>query len=67
MHNVNLLIGADAKLIYDFEALISKGVSLAFGGLYRASATKAFFGIVEGTKEAFRNRRGVRFLRTNLK
>ena len=42
MRNVNLLIGADAKLIYDFEAHIIKGVSLAFGGLYRASATKSF-------------------------
>ncbi len=57
MHNVNLLIGEDAKLISDFEAHISKGVSLAFGGRYRASATKAFFDIVEGTEEAFRNRR----------
>jgi hypothetical protein len=42
MHNVNLLMGADAKLIYDFEAHVIKGVSLAFGGLYRASATKSF-------------------------
>jgi hypothetical protein len=42
MRNVNLLIGADAKLIYDFEAHIIKGVSLAFGVLDRASATKSF-------------------------
>ena len=42
MRNVNLLIGADVKLIFDFEARIIKDVSLAFGGLYRASATKSF-------------------------
>jgi hypothetical protein len=53
MHNVNLLIGADAKLIYDFEANISKGVSLAFGGLYRASSTKAFSTSWKGRKKHF--------------
>ncbi len=67
MHNANLLIDAAAKLVYDFEARIGKGFALACGGLYRASATKAVLAIVEETEEAFRRRKEVRFLRTNLK
>jgi hypothetical protein len=67
MQNANLLIDADAKLVYDIEARIGNGLALACGELDRASATKAVLDIVEGTEEAFRRRREVRFLRTNLK
>jgi hypothetical protein len=66
MQNANLLIDGDAKLVYDIEARIGNGLALASGELDQASATKAVLYIVEGTEEAFRRRREVRFFENQL-
>lgn len=56
-HNANIPVNGDAELVYAFEARESSGRPLAYGGLDRASVTKAVLDIMEGSEEAFRRRR----------
>lgn len=56
-HNANLPVNGDAELVYALKAQGGRGVKRATGGLDRADVTLAVLDIMEGSEQAFRQRK----------
>ncbi|MBF0190130.1 MAG: AAA family ATPase [Magnetococcales bacterium] len=56
-HNANLPVNGDADLVYALKAQGGHGVKRATGGLDRADVTLAVLDIMEGSEQAFRQRK----------
>ncbi|MBF0614409.1 MAG: AAA family ATPase [Magnetococcales bacterium] len=56
-HNANLPVNGDAELVYALKAQGGRGVKRAAGGLDRTDVTQAILDIMEGSEQAFRQRR----------
>ncbi|MBF0159296.1 MAG: AAA family ATPase, partial [Magnetococcales bacterium] len=56
-HNPNLPVNGNAELVYALEVQKGRGVKRAEGGLDREDVTRAILDIMEGSEQAFRQRR----------
>ncbi|MBF0584840.1 MAG: AAA family ATPase [Magnetococcales bacterium] len=56
-HNANLPVNGDAELVYAMKAVNGHGIKLAEGGLDQARVTGAVLDIMEGSEQAFRQRK----------
>lgn len=56
-HNANLPVNGDAEWVYALETVDGRGVKLAEGGLDQPRVTTAVLDIMEGSAQAFRQRK----------